>query len=127
MNTLRDKIAPLLALALTLAACGDDGGAAGATGTGGAGGASTSASGQGGAAAPPSKCGALCFDSGFDDGVEQDFGNGLIECLCNGGSGAVSKTDCETYCSTFGVPADKSYLGMDVAADDKCACDGMMP
>jgi hypothetical protein len=127
MNTLQDTIAPLLALALTLAACGDDGSSAGATGTGGAGGASTSASGQGGTAAPPSKCGALCFDSGFDDGVEQDFGNGLIECLCNSGSGAVSKTACETYCATFGVPADKSYLGMDVVADDKCACDGTMP
>jgi hypothetical protein len=55
MNTLQDTIAPLLALALTLAACGDDGSSAGATGTGGAGGASTSASGQGGTAAPPSK------------------------------------------------------------------------
>jgi hypothetical protein len=119
------SLRPWVIAALALTACGDDASTTGTTGTGGA--SSTNATGQGGTAAPPSKCGALCVDSGFDAGTEQDFGNGLVECLCNGGSGAVSKSACETYCATFGVPADKSYLGMDVVADDKCACDGTTP
>jgi hypothetical protein len=112
-------------LSLVLAACGDDASTTGSTGTGGA--SSTNATGQGGAAAPTSKCGALCVDSGFNDGVEQDFGNGLVECLCSGSSGAVTKAACEAYCDSFGVTPEKSYLGMDAIADDKCACDGTMP
>jgi hypothetical protein len=119
-----------LALGATAMAvgCGDDTGSAGSGGTGGAGGgattSATSSTGTGGAA---DGCAGLCVASGFDQGDEQDFGNGLVECLCSGGAGAVAKADCESYCAAFGVAPADSLLGMDVVESDKCACDGTSP
>jgi hypothetical protein len=116
----------LVSLVLMTAGCGEDTGASSASGSGGAGGSGSTTS-QGGAGGAGSGCAGLCTNSGFDGGVEEDFGNGLVECLCEGGAGAVAKADCEAYCDGFGVSPEKSYLGMDVVADDKCACDGTTP
>lgn len=66
-------------------------------------------------------CNSICVQDGFTaGGVETDFKNGLVECQCTGTDGSVVKTDCENYCSTFGVAPAKSLLG----GTTKCACDG---
>ena len=91
---------------------GGDGGGAGDGGGGGGGGGGNG-------------CGGLCKGAGFTDGTETDFKNGLVECQCSGTGGEVTKAACESYCSKFGVSAEKSYLSAEPGAKaDKCACDG---
>lgn len=54
-----------------------------------------------------------------------DFGNGVVECLCEGTGGEVAKTACESYCSKFGVGAADSFITAERnAKPDKCVCDG---
>ena len=66
-------------------------------------------------------CNSICVQDGFTaGGVETDFKNGLVECQCTGTDGSVVKTDCENYCSTFGVAPAKSLL----SGTTKCVCDG---
>ena len=85
---------------------------------------------QGGGATDPAATGAcagLCTDAGFSDGTETDYGNRLIECVCEGTGAALTQDACTAYCAPFGVDAAHSYLGEDVSPNDKCACDGTSP
>ena len=114
-----------------LVGCGDSGtGGAGGTGSGGesAGGEAAGGEAAGGEAAggsaPAEGCAGLCTQSGFDDGTEMDFGNGLVECSCDGTGGEIMKADCEAYCADFGVDAADSLLSMTNVPNDKCVCDG---
>ncbi len=129
--------APFLALLLslgsvTLLACDDDETKTPTTSAGDAGTSSSSSSSSGGAGdggggggGGGNGCGGLCKSAGFSDGTETDFKNGLVECQCSGTGGEVTKSACESYCATFKVSAEKSYLSTEPGAKaDKCACDG---
>jgi hypothetical protein len=68
-------------------------------------------------------CEALCLGAGFDGGEERDYAP-VIECVCSGTDGSLSQADCASYCATFGVSAESSFLSMNAVANDKCVCDG---
>lgn len=108
---------------LILAACGDEGSgddlSTSSTTT-----SSTATTTTGGGS---DACDGLCTSSGFDGGTAEDFMNGLIECTCSGGSGAITQDNCAGYCSGYDVPAEKSYLSESAVPNDKCVCDGTTP
>lgn len=76
------------------------------------------------AAGDASTCAGLCTGAGFPGGEATDFGGGLVECVCDAGSGAIEQADCATYCDQFGVAAEDSILSTSATPDDKCVCDG---
>lgn len=70
-------------------------------------------------------CSKLCTGNGFTGGKETDFKNGLVECLCSGTAGEVTESACKSYCATFDVSADKSFVTIEKSPkNDKCVCDG---
>jgi hypothetical protein len=69
-------------------------------------------------------CSGLCVSAGFDDGVETDFGGGVVECQCSGTGGGIAQDACAAYCADFGVAPETSYLSSEFATNDKCVCDG---
>ncbi|MCC7459961.1 MAG: hypothetical protein IT286_01540 [Proteobacteria bacterium] len=101
----------LVALTLGIWACsGDDKGGGG---------------GKDNCSASSCSCESLCTDAGFDSGEESIFADGdVVECLCEGTEGGVTKSSCETYCDQFDVTAENSFLTTENNPDDKCVCDG---
>ncbi len=69
-------------------------------------------------------CAALCTDAGWSDGVETDFGGGVVECVCEGSGDELAQEDCAAYCDAFGVAAEHAYLSQASSPNDKCVCDG---
>lgn len=72
-------------------------------------------------------CASLCTGAGFSGGAATDFGKGLVECMCTGAGAGVQKSACESYCSTYKVPAAKALLSKTQVDNDKCVCDGTSP
>lgn len=93
---------PLL-LTLALAACGDK---------------------DGDSAADEGGCAGLCTGAGYTGGTETDYGEGLIECVCDGSGDGIEQDDCSAYCADFSVDAEHSYLSTNAEPNDKCVCDG---
>ena len=101
------KMLVVVFLAVFVAACSSDSSSSGADETGGS-----------------ASCTSLCTDAGFDDGTEEDFGGGLVECTCSGSGDGIEQADCTTYCEEFDVSAEDSLLSTEETANDKCVCDG---
>jgi len=112
-------------------ACGDSGGSsggdAGPKGDGGGGNTGDSGEAPTGGGSTGAGCEALCTGAGFASGDEMNFGGEVIECVCGGSGAGIAQTACASYCSSFDVAADRSYLSMQSIANDKCVCDGTQP
>ena len=102
----------VVAVLLALVACSSDSAS------------SSSSSSSGSSGASGDACNTLCTGAKFASGKATDFGGGVIECQCEGTGTGVQKTNCETYCAPYKVPAAKALLSSEKTPNDKCVCDG---